>query len=310
MMGSESDAQPSAAQIITQLGSLSASNLTEDGKARKTALDLSRKLTATLEGPLEIALARQMSPFWASAVRIAVGMGVFPAIHSADRPMTTSELAKICKAEETFLSRILRLLSGIGAIKEVGPETWSSTPVTAVEATPVMTAGNRILWDIMVEAAVMAPKYLRESGYRAPENPNDGFVQYAHGTKHDVFSYMANSRPDCLQDFNLIMGHTMGGRAFWYDWFPVQDGVIDGTKDGDVQLVDLGGGKGHDLQAFRERFPTAKGKLVLQDLPQALDGIVEGTLDVSIQRMHQDFFEPNKIRGARSYFLHQILHDW
>lgn len=38
-------------------------------------------------------------------------------------------------------------------------------------------------------------------------------------------------------------------------------------------LVDIGGGRGHDLLEFRNRFPEAPGKLVLEDLPSVIDEV-------------------------------------
>jgi hypothetical protein len=60
-------------------------------------------------------------------------------------------------------------------------------------------------------------------------------------------------------------------------------------------LVDIGGGRGHDLEAFGKKFPNAKGKLVLQDLPP-IDDISE--LDQSIMRMKYDFFTEQPIKGT------------
>lgn len=57
----------------------------------------------------------------------------------------------------------------------------------------------------------------------------------------------------------------MGARRYWVDWFPVQRRVLDGIDPEKVLLVDVGGGKGHDVLAFQARFP-GRGRLVVQDL--------------------------------------------
>lgn len=38
-------------------------------------------------------------------------------------------------------------------------------------------------------------------------------------------------------------------------------------------LVDIGGGRGHDLIHFREQFPDASGMLILEELPSVLDEV-------------------------------------
>lgn len=60
------------------------------------------------------------------------------------------------------------------------------------------------------------------------------------------------------------MGNTMDARRYWVDWYPVQERILDGFDKGEkreegeeegICIVDVGGGKGHDLMQFEERFP-------------------------------------------------------
>ena len=61
----------------------------------------------------------------------------------------------------------------------------------------------------------------------------------------------------------------------WIDWFPVQECIIDGfeNEEGGVLMVDVAGGRGHDLKKFQAMFPRAPGRLIVDDLPQVLEGI-------------------------------------
>jgi hypothetical protein len=36
-------------------------------------------------------------------------------------------------------------------------------------------------------------------------------------------------------------------------------------------MVDVAGGRGHDLKKFRAKFPHAPGRLIVEDLPQVLE---------------------------------------
>jgi hypothetical protein len=113
---------------------------------------------------------------------------------------------------------------------------------------------------------------LRESKYKAPSKPTDGFVQYANQTKLNIFDYL-QAIPSLFQNFNLFMGNTMGAREYWHDWYDVQDRLLSGFEPSTspTLLVDIGGGKGHDLVAFDATFGKGEksydGQLVLQDLP-------------------------------------------
>lgn len=93
----------------------------------------------------------------------------------------------------------------------------------------------------------------------------------------------------------------MGARDYWIDWYDVSGRVLDGfnAENGDALIVDVGGGKGHDLQAFHDKFEPRgySGALVLQDQPQILESIPEEALSSRIQRQAQDFFTPQKVKG-------------
>lgn len=89
------------------------------------------------------------------------------------------------------------------------------------------------------------------------------------------------------------MGNTMGARKYWVDWYPVQERILDGAEKDEALIVDVGGGKGHDLIQFKERFP--RNRLVLQDLRGVVDG-VEG-LGEGIEMVGYDFFTEQPIKG-------------
>ena len=88
-------------------------------------------------------------------------------------------------------------------------------------------------------------------------------------------------------------------RRHWTDWYPVQVKLLADALSGaeDVLFVDVGGGKGHDLEKFSQRFPAARGRLILQDLPQTLDEVAD--LDGKIELLPHDFFRAQPVRGQR-----------
>ncbi|KAJ2991110.1 hypothetical protein NUW58_g2639 [Xylaria curta] len=201
--------------------------------------------------------------------------------------------------------RILRPLAAIGFVREVAIKKWDATPITTVMAAEEMAAGYRYVGQLIVSSATQAPKYFAEAGYRCPTDPRDGLMQYAHHTKMTVFELLA-SMPSTFKDFNIFMGNTMGARHYWVDWYPVEASVLDGATDQSALLVDVGGGKGHDLLAFNTKYP-GRGRLVLQDLPPVINAT--GSVD-PIETMGYDFFAEQPVKGARAYLYHHILHDW
>lgn len=152
-----------------------------------------------------------------------------------------------------------------------------------------------------------------------------------------------------MQTFNTYMTANQSDRASWIDWYPIEERLLkDARADDDaVLMVDIAGGRGHYLVAFKEKFPHMKGRMILQEVPHVIDDAQN--LHPSIERMKHDMFEPQPIKGntksvslahiydqhepiyslyqytacrslssadrtfmsgARIYFFHFIFHDW
>lgn len=151
------------------------------------------------------------------------------------------------------------------------------------------------MYDEAATAVIHMPSFLAKHGYVNPQGPETCF-RSALNTELQLFPYlMAN--PDHMSNFNdLIMGQRMN-RTEWFEFSDVNSVLFHGLNEDEdaTLLIDIGGGRGHDLEAFKMKFPDAKGKLVLQDLPPVIDDIAE--LDPSIVRMKHDFFTEQPIKG-------------
>ena len=62
-------------------------------------------------------------------------------------------------------------------------------------------------------------------------------------------------------------------------------------------LVDVGGGHGHQCIQLLEKYPNLHSRLVLQDLPQAMNKLPP---IVGVKAMAQDFFRKQIIEGISS----------
>lgn len=95
----------------------------------------------------------------------------------------------------------------------------------------------------------------------------------------------------------------------WFDIFPVGEKLADAREgEGEVLMVDVGGGPGQELVGLKERCSKLPGRFILQDLPITLNGIER--LPSGVEKMPHDFFTPQPITGARVYFLRDIMHNW
>ena len=157
------------------------------------------------------------------------------------------------------------------------------------------------------------PRYLSETDFCNPSSKRDTAFQYAFGTKLPFFKWL-EQRPARLRVVNSAMTIQRTGRSdgdHWFTYYPVESSIMDELPAADfnsVLLVDVGGGVGHDMIAFKQHFPTSTGRLVLQDLGHVVENV--DNLPDGVEIMEHDFFTDQPITNARAYYLHTVLHDW
>ncbi|KAF5861654.1 hypothetical protein ETB97_012741 [Aspergillus alliaceus] len=242
------------------------------------------------------------------ALKIAIDMELFIVLTKATSFVTWKELAAPKNAEKALVERIMRVLVANGFAEEHGPGKYTSTYLSN-QMTEKASVGllDSIFTDFL-PAIHKTPIFLKHTSYQNPTNPTKGPVQYAYATTLSCWDWLA-ANPQALDRFNSFMEGGRGDMIYWADWFPVKERLLHGAVKGDVPfLVDVGGGRGHELRAFKQRFPMGPGQLVLEDLPFVIDDIQE--LDVDIKKVKYDFFCPQPVKGARAYYFKHILHDW
>ena len=93
-----------ATAVIQELASFSNEELSSLPESRKKALDLSRRLTALLEDPVNTATQLVFSPYVATVARIAVDLDLFNLIRSHDGPICTETIAAASGGEALMIS--------------------------------------------------------------------------------------------------------------------------------------------------------------------------------------------------------------
>lgn len=160
---------------------------------------------------------------------------------------------------------------------------------------------KRFSYDQFPSCQLQMLEHFRENGYKCPTDSLDCAFQRTFATNLSFFKHMEQN-PERLRDFNNFMMGTRGSRSHWSDWFPVESellSTIPGAEN-DILLVDVGGGKGHDLERLLTHYPQTKGRLVLQDLPSTINCIQQ--LSPDIRRMPHDFFTPQPVKGKKEIF--------
>lgn len=156
------------------------------------------------------------------------------------------------------------------------------------------------------------PEFLQKTGYKNPEGAVNGPFNHTENFPETIWQWVGQDQAK-LDACNTFMEADRGSRPSWLEWFPAKERVVDGfdaSSDGKL-LVDVAGGRGHDIDAFRRKFPdiSTPGRLVVEDLPQVIGDIHD--LDSSIERVGFDLFDSQPVKGALSFpFLHSISNPY
>jgi O-methyltransferase domain len=223
------------------------------------------------------------------------------------------------------LVRIIRVLYGMGLYQEIAPHIYqislagsmfactlpfASTVVCLYDLSTLLTlVSSLIVYNSSSHFEVFAKlsDYFESNGFQCPNDAYDGPFQFTQGKQIHHFEWLA-TKPKIQAAFNATMKAAHMHRGVdWFDFFPMAT-KFQNVASTEPLLVDIGGGLGHQLIAFKQRHPDLTGRIVLQDLPAVLDDIKE--LHPGIETMPHDFFKEQPIKGARAYFMRNVLHDW
>ena len=99
-----------------------------------------------------------------------------------------------------------------------------------------------------------------------------------------------------------------GQEPAWLSWSPLIGHVLEGARPGEVVLVDVGGGRGHDVSALKRKIGSGlpkAGRIVLEDLPAVLED--SGELEEGVEKVEYDFFTPQVVVGRFTITLLDIF---
>ncbi|PLN76183.1 S-adenosyl-L-methionine-dependent methyltransferase [Aspergillus taichungensis] len=279
---------------------------------RKEALAQITKLQRALEQPKDAILKLSYQPMVFMALKVAHDMKVFPVLANATAPVSAKQLAAAKPANPLLVERIMRLLVSFDIVVEPEPSAYLPTAIAKEMVNRPAIGTMESLFCEFLPILQKTPGYLAATNYQNPEDPLRAPLQYTHNVETDGFSWLCD-HPAALTRFNDFMEGQRANRVHWGDWFPVQERVLAGADSNPERalVVDIGGGRGHDLMLFQKRFPDAPGKLVLEDLPSVIDEAASDLNACGIQGVKYDFFkEANPVKGARVYYFKFVFHDW
>ncbi|RAK99542.1 O-methyltransferase [Aspergillus ibericus CBS 121593] len=275
---------------------------------RLAALQAAQRLVTVFQKPQDAVYNLAYSPTHVMCVRIAMDLEIFSTLSERNGPVSLEELAAVKGADLTLTERVLRILAGIGYVAEQDVRVYIPTTMTRQMTDRLSGAVVRFIFDVGMPTLAKVPEFLRTTKFRNPSGALNGALQYAEKTDMALWDWVL-TKPGYVDATNTFMEADRGSRPSWLEWFPVQEQIIDGfsESESDVLIVDVAGGRGHDLAALQSKFSGAPGRLILEDLPHV---VAEATQHSKIEHLAFDLFKPQPVQGARAYYMKFILHDW
>ncbi|KAF2644808.1 O-methyltransferase [Massarina eburnea CBS 473.64] len=267
-----------------------------------------RDLQTSLDTDWDLAIRIGSGNIQGSLIKIGQNLSLFTILSTTSGPLTLSNLSSTTKCAPKLLSHLLRALSAFGFITEVSSSLYTSNRLTNLFANEHISGAITHIYDCHFPVAHVFPTWLEERGYKDITSNKDLPFQRAMGTEMTPFEWM-KAHPEHLAS----LGHTMAFQreGQWFESYaPVSEETKTFAETGEeekVLLVDVGGGFGQQASAFRKNFAEVKGRVVVQDIQQTLAHVakVEG-----VEFEAHDFFTEQPIKGAKYYYLRNILHDW
>ncbi|KAL9045235.1 MAG: hypothetical protein Q9214_001696 [Letrouitia sp. 1 TL-2023] len=296
---------PDVHQLVGQLDALR-KDPPKDKTARKALLEATRKAALALEAPGDTIQRIVYLPLQLTIARVANDIDLFETIvHHGT--VTTEQIAKEKDVNEVLMGRLLRFMASHEMVAEVKENTWAASNITRALTVPGLKGGINHNFDTVMPCYQQLPKFLLDTKF---QNPTDSFhspFQRAHKTDQLAFVWM-HEHPSSLDFFVKWMGAQHEGQPIWLDVFPFEQKLCNHNLAPETPLfVDVGGGAGHQCHALKARHPHAPGRVILQDLPQTIS---QAAPTEGIETMAYDFWTPQPIKGARAYYMRNILHDY
>jgi len=286
-------------QLVDQIKKIAA---TADETARRNISSTLRQLTVEVESPGET-VHRILYPLLLQSVCVVANdLNLFEILSNNHGPMTTEELAEKTKCDPVLMGRLLRFLASTYTIIETGEDAFKANNVTKTFTKPGLRAGLNHCFYTVNPGLQALPEFLKATEYQNPESSDNTAFQKGHKTDLSPFEWF-KTKPKNVGWFMEFMPAQREGMPIWLDAFPEPKGV-DPER---VLFVDVGGGIGHQGVELKTRYPSLTGRFILQDLPEPLESALPG-----VEPLAHDFFTPQPVncKGAKFYYMRNILHDW
>ncbi|PSN63194.1 S-adenosyl-L-methionine-dependent methyltransferase [Corynespora cassiicola Philippines] len=296
-------------ELTKNITALAASGQPLPEKERVKLYSAITQLRDAIESPLEATFRFAFGAHDAAALAIGINMELFDISVTTGHALTVDDFAEKASADALLVGRVLNMLTGLGLFRPEATEKYIATPLGSVYATGSPLRDCIIHLQSHNAATAKLPEYFRLKGYENPDDAYESPWQFSEKTDKHYFDWLAEY-PHLQDAFNTALGLARLEPFHWSEFYPIKE-KLQGTSN-ETLLVDIGGGIGHDVIAFREKNPDITGKLIFEDLPMVVESSKRKELPQGIEGVGHDFFQPqpDAVKGAKFYYLRTVLHDF
>ncbi|CAG7930130.1 unnamed protein product [Penicillium olsonii] len=281
-----------------------------DEESRLNIIKELRQVQVELQSPKDSLMEIVGSGLVNAMLRVGADLGLFTLLAKNKGPLKVEEIASSTNASPQLLERILRYLGATSVIKESAANEYTATMLTHVLADPKGEAMIYHGFDTHGPVVQAMPDFFAENGYQDITDNTHTPFQKAHNTKLTSFDWLVQ-QPKHFENLQKVMTSFQGSE--WTNEFALLDDEVQKIPSSAPQafespfFVDVGGGHGHQCRELGKKYPSLLGRMVLQDLPEAVGKLspIEG-----VEIKAYDFFQPQPVTGAKLYYLRRIMHDW
>ncbi|RMZ67964.1 O-methyl transferase B [Pyrenophora seminiperda CCB06] len=265
-----------ADNLLESLESLAAGNIPDslrnNEEKRLRFLEAARMASLKLEQPWDTMQRLIFCALPPNIVQAGIDLGLWKLLAQSEGAMSVNELAVQLGAESELLVRLLRTERNIATYNAI-------------------------------------PKWLAENSYKAPKDNKHLPFNLGKNTDLHFFEWLSQ-RPKHQHAFNEYMSFQRVGQNSWLDVFPLEKMLKNSSTGNEHRtlFVDVGGGYGHQCKEVLRRMPWLQERIVLQDTHRAAIDSAKEIKDLKV--VYHDFNNPQPVKGARIYYLRNILHDW
>ncbi|KAI1372862.1 putative sterigmatocystin 8-O-methyltransferase precursor [Hypoxylon crocopeplum] len=283
-----------------------------DDTVRRRLREAGKKLSLSMEAPGDTIHRISNTPLQLGLARIGVETRLFEILAESDgHALCNGELAHKTSVDPVLMKRLLRYYQSYGMLSQLGNDEYCPNNVTKALASRGGRSGISYFFEMISPSFMAFPRFLRETRWANPTNPSHCPWHVGHHTDMSPFPWL-QSHPEHFGYFLPWMAAQREGLPIFLDAMDFEQEFAQGTTESTPLFVDVGGAVGHQCVAFKHRFPNLPGRIILQEQAHVISQVKENPLPgfEGIEAEPYDFFTPQPIKGARAYYLRNILHDW